>query len=507
MMWHAFVFISLSLLACGSEGWVATPVRLTGRSIKLHRRLLRHVGSKEDLGVAYEKTFNSESPLPIERYSAEEEKEIETRPLSKWLDATTGLVVVVYALQGSLSLARLATNYYLKDELGLSVAELGALTGVFSAPWVIKPLYGLASDSLPIWGSRRASYLLLSGLTGCVSFLALACAPNKAVVVLANVVASASVAVSDVVADSLVVEQSRTEGRASELQSVAWASRYVGAICASLASGPALRAWGARGAWLATAPLPLLVAGASRLVEEPPLRDERLNLRAEFATTFSALRSALASPAILRPAIFIFLWQATPSCGSAFFVFSTAPEPNGLGFDPDFLGSASAASSLAGLVGVAAYNRFYKDAPLSQVIKWTSLASAFIGCAPLILVARINRDFGIPDKLFALGDDVVQSALGEIGFLPVLVLAARITPPGVEGVLFAALMSLFNLGGIVSQELGALLASIFHVSQSDFSNLPLLICLCSTSSALPLLCLNWVRQAERRSSDRPGGPF
>ena len=108
-------------------------------------------------------------------------------------------------------------------------------------------------------------------------------------------------------------------------------------------------------------------------------------------------------------------------------------DAGGLGFDPEFLGRASAAGSVAGLVGVAAYNGLFKDARLSSVIFWTSVASAVLGLAPLALVSHANRAWGLDDRLFSIGDDVVQSALGEVGFLPLLVLAAKICPPGIEG--------------------------------------------------------------------------
>ena len=129
------------------------------------------------------------------------------------------------------------------------------------------------------------------------------------------------------------------------------------------------------------------------------------------------------------------------------------------------------------------------------------LHGAIIGLAPLALVSHANRAWGLDDRLFSLGDDVVQSALGEVGFLPLLVLAAKICPPGIEGALFAALMSIFNLGGIVSTEAGALLTDAFHVSETDFSNLSPLIVTCAASSLLPLFFLGWVRGAEDSGDD------
>ena len=42
-------------------------------------------------------------------------------------------------------------------------------------PWMIKPLYGLITDSLPIWGRRRRPYLIICGLTGARSMPAPLC--------------------------------------------------------------------------------------------------------------------------------------------------------------------------------------------------------------------------------------------------------------------------------------------------------------------------------------------
>jgi hypothetical protein len=79
-------------------------------------------------------------------------------------------VVAVYFVEGALGLARLAQTFLLKDQLHLGPAELSALTGIFTLPWTIKPLYGFLSDGFPLFGYRRRSYLLLAGLTGCLSY-------------------------------------------------------------------------------------------------------------------------------------------------------------------------------------------------------------------------------------------------------------------------------------------------------------------------------------------------
>ena len=116
-------------------------------------------------------------------------------------------ILTVYFVQGILGLARLAVSFFLKDDLGLSPAEVAALTGISSLPWVIKPLFGFISDGLPIFGYRRRPYLILSGFLGTISWLALAILVDngwQATIVI--LLTSLSVAISDVIVDSLIVE-------------------------------------------------------------------------------------------------------------------------------------------------------------------------------------------------------------------------------------------------------------------------------------------------------------
>ena len=45
-------------------------------------------------------------------------------------------------------------------------ATVGVLMGIGAFPWVVKPLYGFLSDSVPLFGYKRRSYLVACGLLG-----------------------------------------------------------------------------------------------------------------------------------------------------------------------------------------------------------------------------------------------------------------------------------------------------------------------------------------------------
>jgi len=48
-------------------------------------------------------------------------------------------------------------NYYLKEVHGWTAFQVTAFLTVFNLPWIIKPVYGLISDFLPLFGYRRKS--------------------------------------------------------------------------------------------------------------------------------------------------------------------------------------------------------------------------------------------------------------------------------------------------------------------------------------------------------------
>lgn len=83
-------------------------------------------------------------------------------------------IFFVYFTQGIRStLCSLGTSYYLNETLALKPAESEALRGTAAIPWIIKPLYGMLSDSVPIWGTRRKSYLIIFSGVAAVAYIAL----------------------------------------------------------------------------------------------------------------------------------------------------------------------------------------------------------------------------------------------------------------------------------------------------------------------------------------------
>ncbi|MEA5541417.1 folate/biopterin family MFS transporter [Limnoraphis robusta Tam1] len=399
-------------------------------------------------------------------------------------------ILLVYFVQGILGLARLAVSFFLKDDLGMTPAEVSAMLGIIALPWVIKPVFGFISDGLPILGYRRRPYLILSGFLGAIAWIALATvvhSPLAATLVIT--LSSLSVAISDVIVDSLVVERARQESLSDvgSLQSLCWGTSALGGLITAYLSGFLLEIFSVQTIFLITASFPLIVCGVAWLITEEKVNGDRSNLDT-VKQQLSQLRQAVTQKTIWLPMAFVFIWQATPTADSAFFYFTT----NELGFQPEFLGRVRLVTSIASLLGVFLFQRFFKTVPFRKIFAWSTILSSLLGMTTLLLVTHANRALGIDDYWFSLGDSLILTVIGQIAYMPVLVLAARLCPPGVEATLFALLMSVSNLAGLLSYESGALLTHLFGVTENQFDNLWLLVIMTNLSTLLPLPFINWL---------------
>ncbi len=407
-------------------------------------------------------------------------------------------ILVVYFVQGILGLARLAVSFFLKDDLGLGPAQVSALMGVAALPWMVKPLLGFVSDGLPLFGYRRRSYLLLSGFLGALSWLALATVVHTvAMAMLAITLGSLSVAISDVIADSLVVERARreTQAQVGSLQSLCWGTTALGGLTTAYLSGFLLARLDSQSVFFITATFPLLIALIVGFIQEN--RTTEGASLTQIRQQVQQLRQAVSQPAIWLPTAFLFIWQATPTADAAFFFFST----NDLGFEPEFLGRVRLVTSIAALIGVWIFHRFLKTVPFRAIFGWSTVLSAVLGMSMLVLVTHTNRAFGIDDRWFSLGDSLVLTVMGQIAYMPVLVLAARLCPPGIEATLFALLMSVTNLAALFAYETGALLMQGLGITEHNFERLWLLVVIANFSTLLPLCFLHWLPEATTQVQD------
>ena len=117
--------------------------------------------------------------------------------------------------------------------------QIAASLAVLDVPWVIKPLYGMLSDFLPLFGYRRRSYLLLANAGAIAAFLWTTQVLAPASIVFALLLTAIAMAMSSTVCGALLVENGQKHQRECSLHQPAVAvvqRRGDGGIVGSAAS-------------------------------------------------------------------------------------------------------------------------------------------------------------------------------------------------------------------------------------------------------------------------------
>ena len=53
----------------------------------------------------------------------------------------------------------------------LSPSQISIINGIITIPWIIKPIWGYISDTVPIFGFRRKVYLIFLGILQCLFWI------------------------------------------------------------------------------------------------------------------------------------------------------------------------------------------------------------------------------------------------------------------------------------------------------------------------------------------------
>ncbi len=346
---------------------------------------------------------------------------------------------VVYFAQGMWNLPVQGITFTLKQRFGYSATNVATLFSITTIPWLVKPLYGLLSDSVPLFGRRRQSYFLLtSGLAAAAGLTLSALRVHTPLrIALLFTAMGLGLAFTDVLTDALMVENGKRLRLTGGFQAVQWASIYAASVAVGIGGG-ALTEYGAlRLAFLLSALFPMIsFVMAAFLIREPRVRRQR----GQFEATWKAIRGSVRSRDLWAVAGFIFFWTFSPSFGTPLFYYQT----DALKFSQQFIGMLLSLSAGGAVVGALAYGG------LSRVVPLTWLLNAAIGIGVVSSLAYL----GYRDRTSAIVIDTSAGCISMIATLAFLDLAAKACPKQAEGTFFALLMSIDNAGVQGSQIIG-----------------------------------------------------
>jgi MFS family permease len=400
---------------------------------------------------------------------------------------------LVYVVEGLGQIAGLISqplNYYLKETQGWSPVQVTAFVTVFTLPWIIKPVYGLFSDFVPLFGYRRKSYLILANLAAIGGYFWVTQLNTPSDLAFALMLTAYAMAISSTLCGAVLVENGQRLSESGVFVNQQWLWYNIAAMSSALIGGQLVQylapasALHAAAAIVAVAPC-VVVIGAVFLIPE---KKAAVNL-AGMKRTFGGLMKAFERRELWIVAVFIFLYYFSPGLGTPLYYHMT----DDLKFSQAYIGILGSIGSAGWVVGALLYRRFFENLTLKHLLN-LSIALGTTATAAYLLfwnepaAAIISFCGGFAAMLATVAT---------------LTLAADFCPPRAEGFSFAVLMSIINLASALADNIGSFLYThLFNHS------LPPLVLVSAAFTAfafvlVPLLHLGAKRQGEAMLEPSP----
>ena len=412
-----------------------------------------------------------------------------SRPQETDRHSTRNLVLLfagLYSIEGLCALSGLTRqpfDHFGKDVAGWSATHLATMHALLALPWAVKPIYGAISDNVPLFGSRRRSYLVAANGLAATACLAVWLVFSQGSVVFCLFLLSLCMALSSAVAGGVLVESGQRYGNANQLVTQQWLWYGLSNLAARLGGG-ALAGKLTPAAGLQTAalilvvPLVCAVVLTWRLTPESPRSAERKGLR----TILGEMSALVTSRQLLLVAAFLFCFTYNPGLQTPLYFHLT----NELGFTQNFVGTLGAAAASGSIVGVLICR---------ALAKRLRLRTMFYICVGLGVTTTL-ANFALVDRTLAFIVYFFAGVSAVFALVMAGTLAAEVCPGGQEGLCFAAMMSIENAASIASDASGSYMFDAFFQRQLG----PLIVVSAAfTAGSAVLIWLLPERSSDRKS--------
>ena len=352
------------------------------------------------------------------------------------------LVYVVEGIGQTGGLIAQPLSFFLKQTFGWTPVQVTAYLTVLNLPWIIKPVYGIVSDFLPIFGYRRKSYLVLANLAAAGAYCWVTQITTPSEIIFALLLTAYGMAISSTICGAILVENGQKFGASDAFVNQQWLWFNIAAMASAFIGGQLVGRLTPTGALhgaaaiVAVAPLAVVFAGWF-LIREPT---SRINLP-EMRRTLASLWSAIRLRELWLIALFLFVYYLNPGLGTPLYYHMT----DDLKFSQEYIGILGAISSAGWIVGAVFYRRFLKGITAKALLN-LSIALGIAATAAFLLLWN---------EALAAAINFFNGLASVIAFVVTLSLAADYCPQRSEGFAFATLMSITNFTAALSENMGS----------------------------------------------------
>ena len=455
-------------------------------------------------------------------------------------------VLMVYFAYGALGLIDVSRDMWVKESLTLTPAELAGIGVWLSLPWTIKMVFGELVDSVPLFGSQRASYVIMGASCTAAGLITLAGAaggwlkflPRDELYIFGALLIVIGTVIQDVVADAMsteVVARTNTDGSPrpdadvrAELGMVQVLGRLAlsaGILAVAGASGWIASFMSRENVFLLGLIIPLISITGVFIRRQTPAERRPIDWRImgggiafgavvlglalggvpyaqelTFTISMAVICTMLVlvtreiSPdqkrAILFTSIIIFAFRATPSVGDGYFWWTL----DVLKFDEAFYGILRQTGAILAIVVMWLFSKQLTEYSVTKTLLWIAILGTILSLPNIGLIYGLadwtETMFGFGARAIAWVDAATASPFAQLSMIPLLTLTAYYAPPGHRATWFALMASLMNLALVAGQLQTKYLNEVFVVGRNNYAELgPLLITVVGIGFLLPVLAI------------------
>ncbi len=403
------------------------------------------------------------------------------------------LVYVVEGLGQIGGLIAQPLNNYLKASQGWTPVQITGFITLFNLPWIIKPIYGLISDFVPLFGYRRKSYLLLVNVAAILGFIWVTQLTAPGDLLIPLMITAYAMAISSTLCGAVLVENGQRLHESGAFVNQQWLWFNIALMAAAVLGGQLVEHLSPAGALHSAAAIiavaPLLVIGGTLLLV--PEKKVSVNI-AGMKDTFASLKTSFHRRELWLITGFLFLYNFSPGLSTPLYFTMT----DSLHFSQAYIGILGSVQSAGWVLGALLYRRLLGELTLKNLLN----LSIVFGTLTTAAFALLSSEASAAIIYFCSGFAAMLAMVAS------LTLAADYCPPRAEGFAFAVLMSVSNLASVAADNVG----SFLYTHMFDHNVRPLVLIAAAVTAfafaVVPLLRLGDKRQGEPAPNLNPMEP-
>ena len=370
--------------------------------------------------------------------------------------------------------------------------------------YLIKPLYGLLIDFIPIFGYKKKVYLFICFFINILSWTIFIFNNNNLILsIICHLFINLTISFSTVIGSAIQVEMSRLQDKqnriskgTSSLMSQYYIVKTVGTLIPSYFNGFLIQKYSYDIIFFLSALFSLLIFISGIILDEDKYIKNKISktsskidftpLNKKKDVSNNKIFNLINNKNILILLLLIFILESSPSCTTPLFYY----EINILYLTPKDLGLIDFTSQIVIIIFIKIYDKYFYKFNFKSITFFVRILIFGSFSLTYLLITKSTQEY-INDFVLLAFSSSLRAGLHSLAQLPYNLLCIKFSPLGLEATTFAFSVCFCNLGNIFADYIDYLMTAYFNVTHYNFINLGKLVFVENILNLIPLIYV-WI---------------